>query len=166
MGRDPQVEVIRAARRDITRDPREDEEWFQRLPPEVQEQTRESWRARRVQFDPWHQRNRAMLNRCLGEGAFVVLLPAALMFEASWSVILAGVPGGLLTGWLWWRLGTGRLSSGLLAMVVLLLVVLFTGKDIFSPTWFFNAAFGMFVAGLLGSAMGLRREIHRREQAL
>ena len=164
MGRERKV--VKAPRRDITRDPREDEDWFQRLPADVQEQTRETWRARRVQFDPWRDRNRSMLHRCLGEGLFVVLLPAALMFQSGWGVILVAVPGGLLTGWLWWRMGTGRLSSGLVAMLVLLLVVLFAGKDIFSPTWFFNAAFGMFVAGLLGSGMGLRREIHRREQAL
>ncbi len=32
--------------------------------------------------------------------------------------------------------------------------------------WLFNTGFGMFVAGLLGAGMGLRREIHRREHAL
>lgn len=158
--------VIRAPRRDITKDARENEEWFQRLPADVQEQTRESWRARRVQFDPWYERSRSMRNRCLFEGVCVCVFPTVLMFHTSGGLILAAAFGGLLSGWLWWRLGAGRLWSGLVAMVVLLLVVLLAGKSPFSPTWLFNSAFGMFVAGLLGSALGLRREIHRREQAL
>jgi hypothetical protein len=158
--------VIHAPRRDITKDPREDEEWFQRLPPDVQDETRESWRARRVRFDPWHERNRSMRTRCLIEGVCVCMFPTVLMVQTTWMVILIAIPGGLLTGYLWWRLGTGRLWSGLVAMAVLLLVVLLAGKSIFSPTWFFNAAFGMFAAGMLGSGLGQRREIHRREQAL
>lgn len=160
--------VVHAPRRDITRDPREDHEWFQRLPPEVQERTREGWRTQRVQFDPWHIRNRALRNRCLFEGVCVCVFPTPLMMGSSWVLILAAVPGGLVTGWLWWRLGTGRITSGLMAMAALLVVVLAGGfwSSRFDVTWFFNAGFGMFVVGLLGAAMGLRREIFRRENAL
>ncbi len=81
---------------------------------------------------------------------------------------MAAVLGRLVTGWLWWRLGTGRMTSGLVAMVALLLVVLAGGfwSSRLDAIWLFNTGFGMFVAGLLGAGMGLRREIHRREHAL
>jgi hypothetical protein len=165
VGRDRDIHV---PYRDITRDPREDEDWFQRLPPEVQERTREGWRTRRVQFVPWHARNRELRKRCLGEGVCVCVLPTLLMVGTSWTLVLAAVPGGLVTGWLWWRLGTDRISSGLVAMLVVLVVVLASGvwSSRFDAVWLFNTGFGMFLAGLLGSAMGLRREIWRREHAL
>ena len=35
--------VIEAPYRDITKDPRADEKWFLRLPPEIQDRTREVW---------------------------------------------------------------------------------------------------------------------------
>jgi len=165
---DADREVIHAPRRDITRDPREDEEWFQRLPPEIQERTVESWRAGRVRFDPWHDRNRALRNRCLFEGVCVCVLPTFMMLGSSWGLVLASVPGGLVTGWLWWRFGTGRITSGLLAMLTLLVVVLVSGfwSSRLDAIGLFNTAFGMFIAGLLAAGMGLRRELHRREHAL
>ncbi len=160
--------MIEAPHRDITRDPREDEEWFQRLPPDVQERTVETWRARRVQCDPWHIRQRALRNRCLFEGVCVCVFPTLLMVGSPWGLVLAAVLGGLVTGWLWWRLGTGRLTSGLVAMVALLVVALASGfwTSRLDVGALFNVGFGMFVAGLLGAGMGLRRELHRREHAL
>ncbi len=160
--------IVEAPHRDITKDPREDHEWFQRLPPEAQEQTLEHWRARRVQHDPWHVRRRALRKRCLFEGVCVCVVPTLMMVGTSWALVLAAVPGGLATGWLWWRLGTGHLTSGLVGMLGLLVVVLAGGfwSSRLDAVWLFNTAFGMFLAGLLGAAMGFRREIHRREQAL
>ncbi len=159
---------MEAPHRDITKDPREDQDWFQRLPPAVQERTREAWRAARVQCDPWHARQRALRRRCLFEGACVGVVPTLFMVGTSWGLVLAAVPGGLGTGWLWWRLGTGHLTSGLVGMGGLLVVVLAGGfwTSRLDAVWLFNTAFGMFLAGLLGAGMGLRREIHRKEQAL
>ncbi len=161
-------EEIIAGHRDITKDPREDEDWFQRLPQDVQERTREIWRGDRVRFDPWHARNLALRKRCLFEGVFACALPASMMIGTSWPLVLTAVLGGLVTGWLWWRLGTGRLTSGVVAMAALLVAVLVGGfwSSRFDVPWFFNSALGMFLAGLMGAAMGLRREIHRREHAL
>ncbi|MHC4079342.1 MAG: hypothetical protein ACYST0_12980 [Planctomycetota bacterium] len=161
-------ETIKAPYRDITRDPREDEGWFQRLPPAVQERTREAWRAGRVQFDPWHDRQRRMRNRCLREGSLACVLPTLFMVGGSAGVVLAAVPAGLATGWLWWRFGAGRMTSGLIAMVAILAAVLVSGlwASRHDHVGFFNTAFGMFLGGLLAAAMGFRRELDRREQAL
>ena len=160
--------VVRVPRQDITRDPREDEDWFLRLPPEVQERTREAWYAKRVQHVPWHGRRRQMCRRCLVEGVVVMVGSSVLVGIGSWPMLLFALLTGMAVGWSWWVLGTGRLLSGPVAMAGMLVLVTASGfwSNPGDVGGFFSSAFAMFVAGLLGAALGLRRELDSREQAI
>lgn len=93
-------DTIRVPRRDVTRDPREDEDWFQRLPPDVQEETREAWRRRRVQHDPWYGRQAKMGRRCVVEGLVVLLVPSFLMGFAGWAPLGTAALLGPFLGWI------------------------------------------------------------------
>ena len=160
--------VTKAPHRDITKDPREDEEWFTRLPPAVQQETREAWQAKRVQHVPWYGRRSRMRRRCLVEGVVVILVPSLLMAVSGWAPLVGALPIGLGLGWLWWLLGTGRMRSGALAMGAMLVHVITSGfwTSAYDFVAFFFSVFAIFVAGALGSGLGVRREMDRREQAL
>lgn len=149
--------------RDITRDLREDEDWFLRLPPDVQDEIREKWRDDRMRFEPWANRQRQFRNRCLREGVFVCALPGALVLSV-WPFLLA-FPLGLATGYAWFHGGTGRLTSGMIAMFAVLCE--YTVGGFWAATGdilgFVFSMLGIFLAGMLSSALGLRRELDLRE---
>jgi len=160
----PTTKATREPYRDIVKDPREDEDWFLRLPDEVQERVRESWCADRVRFIPRFERIDRWRNRCLGEGLFTVTGPVLFLF--SGGAILVSVPASLLTGWIWFRARTGRLTSGAISMAAVV------SSSVIGRAWagrghvlgFVLTAFLAFLAGLLGAACGLRRELDEREQ--
>jgi hypothetical protein len=81
---------------------------------------------------------------------------------------LCALPTGVALGWSWWLLGTGRLLSGPLAMAGMLVLVTASGfwSNPGDVGGFFYTAFAMFIAGLLSAALGLRRELDSREQAI
>ena len=155
-------------RQDITRDPREGEDWFLRLPLEIQERTREAWYAKRVQHDPWHGCRRQMCRRCLLEGVVVMVGSSVLVGMVSWPTLLVALLTGMAVGWSWWLLGTGRLLSGPLAMAGMLVLVTASGfwSNPGDVGGFLFSAFAAFLAGLFGAASGLRRELDSREQAI
>lgn len=158
--------TVRETYQDITRDPREGEDWFLRMPPEAQQELREVWCNRRVRHLPWRCRNRRMRMRCLGEGIVVLLMPG--LFVGGWWLALLAVPIGALLGFCWAALRTGRMQSALLSMAAMLLLLTASGfwSSKYDIVAFLLSAFSILLTGLLGAALGFGREIDRREQAL
>ncbi|MEM7199638.1 MAG: hypothetical protein AAF628_05190 [Planctomycetota bacterium] len=98
---------------DITRDPREAEDWFRRLPPGVQETTQAAWRAERECASVWDARCRAPRRRSVAEGAG--LLAVAIVLAAKWHpwtrlvvLVVAALGVGAAIGWTAERFGLGR----------------------------------------------------------
>jgi hypothetical protein len=156
-----------SADRGGTDDPRELEDWFLRLPPAVQDDLREKWRTADEKFAPWRERCAAFRKRCLLEGVFAVGVPV-LLASFGLGPILFAIPLGLATGWLWWHLDCGRLTSGAIGSGATFLALsaggVFAGsRDV--PGFVFTC-FAVFLSGLLCAGLGLRRELDRREQAL
>ncbi len=160
----PSTKAAKEPYRDIVRDPREDEDWFLGLPPGAQANVRESWCADRVRYIARFERIDQWRNRCLREGLFTVTGPILFMF--SGGPILVSVPAGLLTGWIWFRANTGRLTSGAISMAAVVFANVIGGVwtsrgDV--PGFLFTT-FLAFIAGLLGATYGLRRELDERER--
>ena len=150
--------------RDIARDPREDEDWFLRMPVEAQREMRERFRNENARWVPRFERVEQWRNRCLIEG-LVCVAGAALVFS-TFVAFLVALPIGALTGWIWFQANTGRLLSGGISMAG------FVVANVLGEAWssphdvkgFLFTAFIAFFCGLLGAAMGLRRELDEREQ--
>ncbi len=157
----------RSEHRDITRDPREDEDWFQRLPAATKEEFREVWRLRGGKENHWLERSSGMRNRVLLEALMVVVGPVLLgaMMQQLWAPILWAIPCGLATGLVWRRVEAGQLLSGLISMVGTC-TAMALGGGFSGILGFVCTAFGTFVSGLLGALTGMRRELTHREESV
>lgn len=93
----------------VTVDDPESDEWFQRLPPDAQEETRKAWAeekgrvARRETFAKT-SRTRSMLQAA---GVFL-FTETAVAIPTLWHTI-AAVFVGAGVGWWWHRIGAGRM---------------------------------------------------------
>lgn len=142
------------------RDPREDEEWFRKLPADMQEKYRERWQWEATRFDPLAEQARRRLLVTLYEGAAVfVVVDFLLGMLLGWRLIdglvmaLAGAGCGLL----WHLLRADRFGHALFAMPVYLFAHL-----VLLGTWNpFRLFFGVLVLVHAASYRGLRVE-HRK----
>ena len=94
-------------------------------------------------------------------GAFYNLTGATLGAALAFLIAL---PLGAVCGWLWWNFETGRMTSGLISMVATAFAVVASGAMASPALGFFLTTFAAFLGGLLGAALGLRRELDLREQ--
>lgn len=158
---------VRSEHRDITRDPREDEDWFRRLPPQAKEEFREVWRVRGGKENHWLERSAVMRNRVFFEAMLVVAVPVTLgsLLQGLAAPIVWAIPCGLATGAVWRRVEAGQILSGLIGMVGTGLAMMLGGGFV-GPGGFFCTAFGCFLSGLLGAVTGMRRELTHREESV
>jgi len=92
-------------------DPREEQEWFQRLPPHAQEELRSGWEAQRGKSEAQRKRARGMTARYLLEGAitfaaveavFTTVAPVHLLYAVAAGAVAGGVARALMAGaWLY-----------------------------------------------------------------
>jgi len=89
-------------------DPREEAEWFQRLPEHAKAEFRERWRAESGRNEQQHARRRRTEVRYLVEGVLLFAVLEFLMIGAgAGRLLFLVVPGGLL-GWICSRIRANR----------------------------------------------------------
>lgn len=155
-------------------DPREREDWFQRLPPAVQQQTRAVWRRRQEQITVGRRRGARSLARIARESAvlLVVIAVFASAFQLhSWlhllAIVAAAAAVGAAVGVAIATRGAGRFQASV-AGVAGHLVVQFAavgvrlGPDIAGATLSLVCLLcGTWVAAHAFGAFGLRLELRR-----
>ena len=146
------------------RDPREDEDWFQRLPPEMQEQTRRAWRDRCARQQTRRRWRDPACFRAGWEGGG--LLAATIALTSIWSA--SSLVGWLLTvgfafavgvavGWIVELCGGGRFRASLAGAGGFLAVAAASGP----PAGGLGLVLlfcGLWLAANLFAVWGVRRE--------
>ncbi len=79
-------------------DPREEQEWFQRLPEHAKEEMRDRWRGQERQLDRIRQRSKESIVRYAVEGAAILPLFEIVFFSPGWLRIGASILAGALMG--------------------------------------------------------------------
>lgn len=109
---------------ELAPDPRERQDWFQRLPPEVQASTRAVWQRRRAQMTIVRSAVVRDLGRNAREGALLMVIVtvfADLFTLRAWSALLliVGVAAstGAIVGVLIASRGGGRFRAAILGTV-------------------------------------------------
>ncbi len=134
-------------------DPREGEDWFQRLPEDAKENFRERFRLENRSPESELQRQGRM-TQCLIDGA-IVYLPVELIFYglSLWSALIT-LAVGLALGLLWFRTNANRLLLTVLGVFVVRCLCGFGG--------YFNVAMYLIFTGVICRATTLTREPGRR----
>lgn len=140
-------------------DPREREEWFLRLAQAKQDELRTVWAAHEAHAEVWEagqSRFRRVTMRDAGLLMVLVLLlsnPASIGFLGYLRILVGGMLGGALVGWLAERWRAERALTAVLGGLGFYLTqsVLFAGGS-------FVALSGAVVAGTVFMANGVIRE--------
>jgi hypothetical protein len=98
-------------------DPREDQEWFRRLPEHAREELRAGWRAKRAAEAESRARARRLTVRYIGEAAFVFALVTVVFQPFSIEGILRAAVFGALAGGAARALLAEALAYGAVALV-------------------------------------------------
>jgi hypothetical protein len=141
-------------------DPREREDWFRRLPPAVQQQTRAKWQAQEQRDGPHAERHRRFRIRSILEGLALMALVQGFYGSASLFMVLPAAAMGAGIGFLWYLMRAGPtlcvLSSGLSWTLLL----------VFDPLGMTTLIKSVVVLCTLAAAIGIGRESWYRSDAI
>ena len=155
---------MRELPRDITRDPRESETWFLNLPTEKRQGMREAWAVEGSRFVRRFERQSTWRWRCWRD-CFLVILPTCFL-TGSWTLMFGALVAGPAGGELMLRTSAGRFSSAAISFAATFVASLISGfLSAGRPgRGFVYTLVGAVLAGALGAAFGLRRELNAAEQ--
>lgn len=160
--------TYREPHRIVTRDAREDDDWFRRLPEDVQEETRQFWRGQQLEDHHWRERSRQKLLRAAWETGGLMTIPLLLanVLTAGPGVVLALLVAGFVVGAIGGvvaaRCGAGRFGfsvAGLVGFAALQLPAVHV-TDLLSVICAF---LGAYMATHLFALYGMRREFRTLE---
>mgnify|MGYP006969366751 FL=1 len=133
-------------------DPREEAEWFRRLPEHAKEEYRERWRLEGGREELRHARRRSTEVRYLVEAVLFLAVLEFLFFSLSAKrLMLLAVPG-IAMGWVCHRIKANRWTYTMVALVPYL--VLYGIPSLDAP-WFLVIYLGC--AGALGFTHEMQR---------
>ena len=146
----------------LQRDPREDADWFQRLPPTVQDEFRARWRQDVIDAARYEARMRRYGRRSLVEGAAVMVFMQLITWPGLWRVAVA-VAVGAAMGWAWHRAKAGRAHCMLLGLLAWTLEMAICGGGFTGMIKMLPASVLFLVAC---TVLGIVRESWYRNDAL
>jgi hypothetical protein len=143
MGQVEPEPVVHAIPEDRVHDPREQEEWFQRLPPHAQEEARDRWRDDEDESEERKRRRHDTTMRYLIEG--VLLFSGTLFFFRSISFVtsLTAIVAGVAMGAVWRHLRMGQWGFTMVAGIFYFLYFGIFGLNPFEFITFITLAAGM-----------------------
>lgn len=153
----PETEVFYTPE-DRAHDPREQEEWFQRLPEHAKREFREKWSEKEA-FVPAHRAKRARtLKRHVLEGAIFFPIVYWMYFPLYFGGFIRALVVGAGLGFVAWRMRAGPHQWGLLGgLAYVLFHYWFVGSLLFG----FGAVFGLVVFTFGSAAIGVGHVLHR-----
>ena len=93
----------------ITFDDPQDEEWFKRLPPAAQDETRKAWDEEKARVTRRETFAKTTRTRSMLQGAGVFLFTETAVAIVTLPHTIAAVIVGAGVGWWWHRIGAGRM---------------------------------------------------------
>ena len=90
------VATVHEIPEDREHDPREQEEWFHRLPEQAREEMRDRWRAHEHGTQKVRETRRLTTKRYVTEGAAIAAFCAVLVGAGIFGLILAALVGGVM----------------------------------------------------------------------
>ena len=149
-GRDPEAEpALEYAQGANGRDPREDEDWYRKLPPAEQERLSAQWAKARA-----HRLDVKRNQRRIGNRRFVaaVVIAAATVFTGTGFLWHVTIGAGVLTGLWWRRAGADRFLDPIRALACLVVAhaaaLLQTGDP--NPMFWMDAVLIVSLSALVG----------------
>jgi len=136
---------------DRAHDPREQEPWFLRLPPEARDELRVRWRRAEGTSG---ERLRRRRDTVLAWVAEAVLLLWFLTYFA-WRALPVALVVGAAMGLLGWRAKLGHIAYGWLGAIAFVIVIAVSGTASIASLWGFVLA--AFLSALLAQTHRLQR---------
>ncbi|MFQ5504122.1 MAG: hypothetical protein ACE5F1_04890 [Planctomycetota bacterium] len=154
-----------APARSVFRDPREDEDWFQKLDAVTRELFRSEWRHHAINARRHEQLRRASRLRGPIGGAVVFFLAHTVFapFWMSWGRTLAAILVGAAVGDVWYRMKAGRSQSIMTGLPVHLCLVLAFSSGTGTLMLFVQLLLSSCAFITLAGFAGVGREFRRRE---
>jgi hypothetical protein len=145
------------------RDPREDAEWFQALPPHERERLAGVWRAERERFAKEPDRRRRSLERAALDGAIVFFVVGVLaaFLTGAWATIAKMTIGGAIGALLAQMVGGGRFRYAMAGAAVFLCVL--GGSVLGKPFLLYLLLGATYAMGAVGMDREMRRSGGFRE---
>ena len=135
---------------DRMEDPREQEDWFARLPDEAKDELRDRWRMEEGKAPVQAQRRMTTLNRYVLEG-LILFGTMELLFGTTLSCLLAAVVGGI-AGYVAGRIRSGSMRQGIVFAVAYMPLLLVVPRP---------NLFGLLLVASAGSLLGSMHNIQR-----
>ncbi|MCZ6572026.1 MAG: hypothetical protein O7C98_02545 [Planctomycetota bacterium] len=139
-------------------DPREEQEWFQRLPEHAKEEMRERWRGQERHLDRIRQRSKESIVRYAVEGAAILPLFEIIFFSPGWVRFGASIIAGALMGLVCALTRAGQYRYLLIGPPFFLGMRLLFG---FGP--FILEAFGAVLYVSLSALLGFSHDLRKTE---
>ena len=143
----------------IERDPREDERWFQRLPPGHQARFRGNCEADRVDWMRLVHQERRAVRRCVLEGALLFAAGNLMAGASGIFLFLAAALAGALVGLAWRALDADALLAPVLAMPSFFALHLLAAPELGGGFGFARFCYVAFGLGAVASWLARERRL-------
>jgi hypothetical protein len=151
----------KARPRGITFDDPEDDEWFQRLPPQAQVEMRARWKVDEARDERRVVLAKTTRKRSIAEGTLLFLCTETCLAIPSVGHSLAALAVGAAVGEAWHRTGAGRNRCALIAIGPFAALRIVFAESLIADVWF--AMFGGLILLTLAMAIGWSREDRRSD---
>ncbi len=151
------------------RDPREDEDWFLRLPEDEQDRLRERWQWEADRFQDWDERQDVDRRRMVHTAAAIFAIAQSLQTGFAIGPLVVGLLIGAGLGFFWAKTDAGRfVMGGSMAAAFFITqavhgVIGVSGMDIGSVYTLIRLLCGGLLAVTLSMVLGVSREFRRLE---